>query len=111
MNNLNFNFMTKKLLLLLVCSMMTVYSFAQNSGTCGDNLVWFLDSSTETLTIRGSGEMIDYGIGGAPWFIFGVMGQIKQVVIEEGVANIGDCAFVSWSYRYYYSQQCESYRR
>ena len=42
-------------------------AFADNSGTCGDNLVWALDD-TGKLTISGSGPMTDYSTASpAPW--------------------------------------------
>ncbi len=62
-----------------------------DSGTCGDNLTWTLDSEG-TLTISGSGAMEDYGMAKAPWY----QKQITAVVIEPGVTTIGDYAFFEW---------------
>lgn len=36
------------------------------SGTCGENLTWTLDDAG-TLTINGTGEMVDYNYQGGPW--------------------------------------------
>ena len=56
------------------------------SGTCGDNLTWQLFDNG-TLEISGTGEMTDYDNCG-PWGK-----EIKSVVIEDGVADIGKSAF------------------
>ena len=62
------------------------------SGTCGNNLNWSL-SDDGALTITGSGMMDSYNPeDGAPWADHFLM--IQSVVIEEGVVNIGDCAFM-----------------
>jgi len=72
------------------------------SGTCGDDVVWFLDLDTGKMTISGSGEMDDYSVshGGyvndslpkyTPWA--DVFRSIKSVTIEPGVTGIGTHAF------------------
>ena len=74
------------------------------SGKCGatgdgSDVTWQLtentdDSSTYTLTIRGSGAMEDFPFGSdQPWNSF--KQQITSVVIHPGVTSIGECAF-SW---------------
>ena len=74
------------------------------SGKCGatgdgSGVTWQLtentdDSSTYTLTIRGSGAMEDFPFGSdQPWNSF--KQQITSVVIHPGVTSIGECAF-SW---------------
>lgn len=67
------------------------------SGTCGANLTWTLDSDG-TLTISGTGEMENYeqdssnlSLARTPWK--DVATSIKNVVIENGVTSIGDQAF------------------
>ena len=63
------------------------------SGTCGVNLTWIL-TDDGTLTISGTGVMHNYdSLGGAPWY--GKRSMIKCLIIEPGVANIGDNAFGS----------------
>jgi len=86
--------MRKKLLLLLVCSMTVVWCFAQDSGTCGENLKWTFDRGTGTLTISGTGAMADYAqTGSGPWSYSFYVDLLKQVIIEEGVTSIGNYAF------------------
>lgn len=59
-------------------------------GECGDNARWSF--SDGTLTISGSGAAAAYNTGtGAPWSEFA--GDIKSVVIEEGITEIGANAF------------------
>ena len=58
------------------------------SGTCGKNLRWE-ETKNGTLTISGTGPMTDYSPGDAPWREH----PIRQVVMEDGVASIGDYAF------------------
>ena len=51
-----------------------------------------LCSSLTTIKISGNGNMFDYeGSTQQPWFYFGK--QIKNVIIEEGITSIGNCAF------------------
>ena len=74
-----------------------------DSGTCGDNLTWVLDSSG-TLKISGTGEMDDFSwsvryrdyrsVDGSllpPWF--NCKDSITRIVIDEGVSSIGRGAF------------------
>ncbi len=61
----------------------------ESSGLCGDNVTYTFDTSTGTLTIRGSGDMW-HDVEGSPFFYDE---SIKKVVIENGVTSIGDCAF------------------
>ena len=86
--------------------MMTVggfYVFAIEpiSGTCGENLTWNYDKTTQTLTIKGTGNMEDYSdfynseidgwITSAPWCSY--YNTMKSAVIGSGVTSIGDSAF------------------
>ena len=72
-------------------------------GAAGDGsgVTWQLtentgDSSTYTLTIRGSGAMEDYQTSSSrPWNNF--RDQITSVVISPGITSIGDCAFTLFS--------------
>lgn len=61
----------------------------EESGICGDNLTWKLDSDG-TLTITGTGVMYD-----ETGFVRIVSSpeHIKKVVVEEGVTTIGTVAF------------------
>ncbi len=86
--------------MLMVSIIITIVPFsvsAATNGICGESLTWSLDDGT--LTISGEGEMNDYNynyineehIIDTPWF--DKRNQIKSVVIEEGVTQIGDFAF------------------
>ena len=57
-----------------------------DSGKCGENLTWTLDSNG-LLTVEGTGEMENYC---SPWD----NGAIKNIVIKKGVTSIGNDAFV-----------------
>ena len=84
------------LVLVLLCGLLPVGVLAlpendteidfANSGTCGENLIWVLDSDG-TLTISGIGNMY------AEPYWNGYNDQIKSVMVEEGVTSIGSCAF------------------
>ena len=76
-------------------------------GYCGDpnvnggkDVIWNLtdednDGTKETLTISGTGAIMDYNsaVGGMPWK--SKNDNIKTVVIEEGVTSIGYDAFMN----------------
>ena len=83
------------LALALLCAILPATSLrasaATTSGTCGDNLTWSFDSSTGTLTIKGSGEMDDDYDVKAPWY--GLRYSIKKVTIGNSVTSIGYGAF------------------
>ncbi len=62
-----------------------------NSGSCGENLTWTLDSDG-VLTIAGTGKMTNYSsYSSVPWY--SKSSAIKTVIIENGVTSIGDSAF------------------
>lgn len=101
--------MKKKFLAVLTLAILLVFGVAQgawaatvDSGQCGDDLTWTLDSNG-TLTISGSGAMEDYTLewdyqanesnrtSSAPW---GKKGdEVKRIIINSGVTNIGANAF------------------
>ena len=109
--------MKKRLISLLVALCMAVTllpvsaltAWAEDppkSGKCGatgdgSDVTWQLtentdDSSTYTLTIRGSGAMKDYPTSfSRPWNSF--RGQITSVVISPGITSIVKCAFASFT--------------
>lgn len=60
------------------------------SGTCGENLIWTLDDAG-TLTISGTGPMVNYDYGYAPWH--SNRKSVKKAVIDNGVTTIGSNAF------------------
>lgn len=72
------------------------------SGQCGDNVEYYYDSSTNTLTIGGTGKMYDYTFGSSgygsrpsPFYDYNYNLRFKHcnVVIEEGVTSVGKNAF------------------
>lgn len=63
----------------------------EETGSCGEQLTWTLNGGT--LIISGTGGMSDYRSGQSPWY--GSREEITDVVIEEGVTNIGAYAFAS----------------
>ena len=81
----------KKTILAVILSFITFSMWADDSGNCGTNLSWnYVD---ETLTISGSGEMIDFQEDGnnCPWNKY--KNNIFFVNIESGVTSIGNYAF------------------
>ena len=68
------------------------FSDAENSGECGDNVTWYLDETTGTLTISGTGNMYGYP-GDGPFTKSKV--PIITVIIADGVTSIGMGAFDS----------------
>ena len=60
--------------------------WAAQSGTCGDNVTWSLDSEG-LLTIEGKGAMTDFR--NAPWKGL----SVTKAVIKDGVTTIGNNAF------------------
>ncbi|MDR1348553.1 MAG: leucine-rich repeat domain-containing protein, partial [Prevotellaceae bacterium] len=67
-----------------------------DKGTCGDNLTWILTGTDNnlTLTISGTGTMTNYVYYGnrSPWTSHGR--NIATVVTNNGVATIGEYAFL-----------------
>ena len=71
---------------------------SSESGTCGDNVTYYLDYFTNELTISGTGDMRDFSdpeMGSidsrAPWWRR--REKIASVVIGNGVTSIGREAF------------------
>lgn len=67
------------------------------TGKCGDNLIYVITGDETygyTLTISGIGDMYKYDFGEL-WN--GKCKQINNIIIEEGVASIGDYAFFCWT--------------
>lgn len=72
------------------------------SGTCGEGVFWKYDKKNCVLTISGNGRMDDYSYRydeeHAPWYDFLLTGSNVQIIIEDGVQNIGDDAFFGFDY-------------
>lgn len=83
--------------LLCLCAINVQAQAAEiiDSGQCGDNAYWSVDSGY-TLTISGSGPMWNYSAGSRPpWYEYtNEFNPIVGVVnIESGITHIGDFAF------------------
>ena len=85
----------KKQLILFLMMLLPMAAWADDSGTCGDNVTWTYEEATQTLTISGSGAMYDYNLF-TPWRNY--TSNIIKVVIEDGVTSIGNCAFYYCSF-------------
>lgn len=77
-----------------------IASAADLSGSCGDGVYWRYDQDAARLTISGEGRINSYDVfdmntmtstDPAPWSDY--MGEIEEVIIEEGVVAIGASAF------------------
>ena len=61
-------------------------------GSCGDNVVWSIDSDAKILYIDGYGKMDDFGSLNPPWKDYDYF--IDEVVVSEGITQIGKYSFV-----------------
>ena len=79
------------LALAMLFALMPTAAFAadDDNNKCGENLTWELENGT--LTISGTGEMADYDKNPQPWA--DQRGNIKYLVVENGVTTIGNNAF------------------
>lgn len=77
-------------LLVMLCSLG---AWADDSGSCGTNVTYSYVESTHTLTISGSGDMEDYDGNNIPWKTY----NITSIVIDQGVASIGEFAFANFN--------------
>lgn len=93
--------MTKRLklraalsLLLVLFSMPSAWAEAQYiSGNSGP--MWEYDSSTQTLTISGEGDMPDFTSPiNTPWWEY--KSSILRIVVKDGITTIGKCAFQNY---------------
>lgn len=95
----------------LCCPVFAAFASAKEdvlTGQCGDNLNYTIDLKRGLATISGTGAMWDYQMGGTPcdtaepipddhgWspFCYDSNAGIREIVVEEGVTAIGDCAFM-----------------
>lgn len=63
-----------------------------DSGTCGENLVYNFTYADKVLRISGSGNMSNYADTQAPWEEY--RDSIKSVVLDDEVTSVGQNAFV-----------------
>lgn len=87
---------------------ITVLELPATSGKCGDNMNWSFDTTTDTLTISGTGDMYtiadttdaywneEYGYEPG-WLKL----PVKHIVVKEGVENLSNFAFFqNWNSYY-----------
>ena len=87
---------------------ITVLELPATSGQCGDNMTWSFDTTTDTLTISGTGDMYtiadttdaywneEYGYEPGWWKL-----PVKHIVVKEGVENLSNFAFFqNWNSYY-----------
>lgn len=92
--------MKKAILWMAALSMVALQSCRQiYSGQCGANgseLTWTLNDDG-TLVIEGQGAMEDWDFPyrRAPWYEYNA--DIRSVVIKDGVTNIGEDAFLTYT--------------
>ena len=78
-------------MLLSIVSVVDFSAYASvETGKCGDNVTYSLDTSTGVLTISGTGYMKDYSGKNSPFYH---NSNIKSVIIGNGVTSIGEYAF------------------
>ena len=68
---------------------LTAYA-AVETGSCGDNVTYSLDTSTGVLTISGTGDMNNYPSHYSP---FNNNSIVKTVIVENSITSIGGEAF------------------
>lgn len=88
-----------KQILTIILSFFALSIWADDSGTCGNNLTWTYVEATKTLTISGSGAMPNNKnalLEEYPWF-YTVYDKTEKVVINDGITAIGDGAFYLFS--------------
>ena len=76
----------------LFLAVLTIFSaWADDSGSCGDDVTYYYEQSTYTLTISGTGAMTNFSAYSTPWYSYRT--SIRTVNIESGVTSIGNWAF------------------
>ena len=68
-------------------------AYHETSGSCGNNVTWNYDESTQTLTISGTGAMDNYSWPdfNQPWNYY--LPTMTTIIIEDSVTTIGHYAF------------------
>ena len=78
-------------MLLSIVSVVDFSAYASvKKGKCGTNVTYSLDTSTDVLTISGTGDMKDYSGKNSPFYEDPF---IESIIIENGVTSIGVYAF------------------
>ena len=68
-------------------------TWANDNGSCGDNVTYTYDEATHTLSILGNGDMTNYSSfnSKSPWYNY--RGNIENLVIGNDVTSIGNYSF------------------
>ncbi len=66
------------------------YFALDSTGKCGDNVYWTFDESTGELVLSGTGYIYEYLGYDSP---FCYNSEIKNIIIGNGITEIGRCAF------------------
>lgn len=87
-------------MLLSIVSVVDFSAFADvQTGSCGDNVTYSLDTSTGVLTISGTGNMRDYTVKQYNSYTFHNTfldsndQYVKKLIIDFGVTSIGEYSF------------------
>ena len=97
---------------ILVVSTSFAAAGTPTKGNCGDAdapeaVKWEFDINTGTLTITGTGAMLDFDQAGyQPWYVWG--DDITTVIIGEGVTRIGNYAFLDFPLTSIQAQKAEA---
>ena len=94
----------KKVLTGLVAAVVLITAAASNliyttaedgdkTGSCGESVTWSFDATTGVLTISGKGDMYTKYVPYDQWGYYQYKDEITEVVVEEGVTYISECAF------------------
>lgn len=82
------------LALVLVFTLLPIQAgAAEYTGSCGSNVNWYLNTDTGVLTLSGAGATKDFDAFRAPWYDY--RSQIRSIVIEPGITEIGNHLFMS----------------
>ena len=94
----------KKLITGVVATVVLITAVASNlifaiadetptTGKCGESANWNFDASTGVLTISGTGDMYTNYVPYDQWEYYQYKDEITEVVVEEGITYISECAF------------------
>ena len=84
MKRISLQMLSALVTLCMALALLPGIAHAATSGSCGGNVTW--SYSDGTLTIQGTGRMIEYSITSQPWYAY--HDQIRTVMIRGGVTNI-----------------------
>ncbi|MCQ2070086.1 MAG: leucine-rich repeat domain-containing protein [archaeon] len=75
---------------------LVLYASVAVTGTLGDDIEWYLDTGTGTITLTGSGDMPEIAKNTlAPWY--GQRSKITGIVITGDITSVAGNAFYGYS--------------